>query len=157
RPGQAGAQVEPAEERLTTGGTGRGLRAGPGLERDLHACSLTRHLKMFRPRSLRENQTFTLARPGLISKCSAPARLAKTRHARLLALASSQMFGPRSLRENQICTLARSGLTGCSVRAVQLSEIMTPGVVTSLPDAASVTVAGQMRDHRVGSVVIVDQ
>jgi CBS domain-containing protein len=44
-----------------------------------------------------------------------------------------------------------------SVRAVQLSEIMTPGVVTSPPDAGAVTVARLMRDHRVGSVVIVDQ
>jgi CBS domain-containing protein len=44
-----------------------------------------------------------------------------------------------------------------SVRAVQLSEIMTPGVVTSPPDAGAVSVARLMRDHRVGSVVIVDQ
>ena len=40
---------------------------------------------------------------------------------------------------------------------MQLSEIMTPGVVTSPPDAGAVTVARLMRDHRVGSVVIVDQ
>jgi CBS domain-containing protein len=40
---------------------------------------------------------------------------------------------------------------------VHLSEIMTPRVVTSPPDAAAVSVARQMRDHRVGSVVIVDQ
>jgi CBS domain-containing protein len=40
---------------------------------------------------------------------------------------------------------------------VQLSEIMTPGVVTSAPDAGAISVARQMRDHRVGSVVIVDQ
>jgi CBS domain-containing protein len=39
---------------------------------------------------------------------------------------------------------------------VQLREIMTAGVVTSPPDAAAVSVAGQMRDRRVGSVVIVD-
>jgi CBS domain-containing protein len=40
---------------------------------------------------------------------------------------------------------------------VHLSEIMTPRVVTSPPDAEAVSVARQMRDHRVGSVVIVDQ
>jgi CBS domain-containing protein len=40
---------------------------------------------------------------------------------------------------------------------VKLSEIMTPGVVTSAPDADAVSVARLMRDHRVGSVVIVDQ
>jgi CBS domain-containing protein len=40
---------------------------------------------------------------------------------------------------------------------VQLSEIMTPGVITSPPDAGAVSVARLMRDHRVGSVVIVDQ
>jgi CBS domain-containing protein len=40
---------------------------------------------------------------------------------------------------------------------VQLSEIMTPGVVTSAPDASAESVARLMRDHRVGSVVIVDQ
>ena len=34
---------------------------------------------------------------------------------------------------------------------------MTPGVITSAPDAAAVAVARLMRDHRVGSVVIVDQ
>jgi CBS domain-containing protein len=39
---------------------------------------------------------------------------------------------------------------------VQLSEIMTTGVVTASPDASALSVAGQMRDHRVGSVVIVD-
>jgi CBS domain-containing protein len=44
-----------------------------------------------------------------------------------------------------------------SVRAVQLSEIMTAGVVTASPDASALSVAGQMRDHRVGSVVIVDR
>ena len=40
---------------------------------------------------------------------------------------------------------------------MQLSEIMTPGVVTAAPDAGAVSVARLMRDHRVGSVVIVDQ
>ena len=40
---------------------------------------------------------------------------------------------------------------------MQLSEIMTPGVVTSAPDAGAESVARLMRDHRVGSVVIVDQ
>ena len=40
---------------------------------------------------------------------------------------------------------------------MQLSEIMTAGVVTSGPDAAAASVARLMRDHRVGSVVIVDQ
>ncbi|HEX6229909.1 MAG TPA: CBS domain-containing protein [Solirubrobacterales bacterium] len=37
-----------------------------------------------------------------------------------------------------------------------LSEIMTPRVVTAAPEASSVSVARQMREHRVGSVVIVD-
>jgi CBS domain-containing protein len=37
-----------------------------------------------------------------------------------------------------------------------LSEIMTAGVITSGPDAGAAAVAGLMRDHRVGSVVIVD-
>jgi CBS domain-containing protein len=40
---------------------------------------------------------------------------------------------------------------------VQLSEIMTAGVITSPPHAEAVSVARLMRDHRVGSVVIVDQ
>jgi CBS domain-containing protein len=39
---------------------------------------------------------------------------------------------------------------------VVLSEIMTAGVVTAVPEASAVSVARQMRDHRVGSVVIVD-
>jgi CBS domain-containing protein len=39
---------------------------------------------------------------------------------------------------------------------VQISEIMTAGVVTAEPDASAISVARQMRDHRVGSVVIVD-
>jgi CBS domain-containing protein len=39
---------------------------------------------------------------------------------------------------------------------VRLSEIMTAGVVTSPPEASAASVAGLMRDHRVGSVVIVD-
>jgi CBS domain-containing protein len=39
---------------------------------------------------------------------------------------------------------------------VKLSEIMTSGVVTSPPDADAISVARLMRDHRVGSVVIVD-
>jgi CBS domain-containing protein len=39
---------------------------------------------------------------------------------------------------------------------VQLSEIMTAGVVTAVPEASAVSVARQMRDHRVGSVVVVD-
>ncbi len=43
-----------------------------------------------------------------------------------------------------------------SVRGVRLSEIMTAGVVTAPPEASAVSVARQMRDHRVGSVVIVD-
>ena len=37
-----------------------------------------------------------------------------------------------------------------------LSEIMTAGVVTAAPDASAVSFARQMRDNRVGSVVIVD-
>jgi CBS domain-containing protein len=40
---------------------------------------------------------------------------------------------------------------------VKLSEIMTPGVVTASPDTDAVAVARLMRDHRVGSVVVVDQ
>jgi CBS domain-containing protein len=39
---------------------------------------------------------------------------------------------------------------------VQLSEIMTVGVITAIPEASAVSVARQMRDHGVGSVVIVD-
>jgi CBS domain-containing protein len=39
---------------------------------------------------------------------------------------------------------------------VQLSEIMTAGVVTATPEASVISVARQMRDHQVGSVVIVD-
>jgi CBS domain-containing protein len=39
---------------------------------------------------------------------------------------------------------------------VQLSEIMTAGVVTALPDASALSAAGLMRDHQVGSVVIID-
>jgi CBS domain-containing protein len=40
---------------------------------------------------------------------------------------------------------------------VKLSEIMTAGVVTAAPEASAISVARQMRDHRVGSVVIVDR
>jgi CBS domain-containing protein len=39
---------------------------------------------------------------------------------------------------------------------VKLSEIMTPGVVTARPESGAAEVARLMRDHRVGSVVIVD-
>jgi CBS domain-containing protein len=39
---------------------------------------------------------------------------------------------------------------------VRLSEIMTPGVVTATVEASALDVARLMRDHRVGSVVIVD-
>jgi CBS domain-containing protein len=39
---------------------------------------------------------------------------------------------------------------------VRLSEIMTAGVVTAAPEASAISVARQMRDNRVGSVVIVD-
>jgi CBS domain-containing protein len=39
---------------------------------------------------------------------------------------------------------------------VQLREIMTAGVVTAAADARSLDVARLMRDHGVGSVVIVD-
>lgn len=39
---------------------------------------------------------------------------------------------------------------------MQLAEIMTTGVVTASPEASAVSVARQMRDNRVGSVVIVD-
>ncbi len=49
-----------------------------------------------------------------------------------------------------------ASLIGCSVRAVRLSEIMTEGVVTASPQESAVAVARLMRDHRVGSVVIVD-
>jgi CBS domain-containing protein len=40
---------------------------------------------------------------------------------------------------------------------VRLSEIMTAGVVTAGTQASALEVARLMRDHRVGSVVIVDQ
>jgi CBS domain-containing protein len=46
--------------------------------------------------------------------------------------------------------------TAGSVRRVRLREIMTAGVVTAPPDASALSVARLMRDHRVGSVVIVD-
>ncbi len=39
---------------------------------------------------------------------------------------------------------------------MQLREIMTAGVVTAPPEASVVSVARQMRDSRVGSVVVVD-
>ncbi len=39
---------------------------------------------------------------------------------------------------------------------MELREIMTPGVVTAAPEASAISVARQMREHRVGSVVIVD-
>jgi CBS domain-containing protein len=39
---------------------------------------------------------------------------------------------------------------------MQLREIMTAGVVTAEPEASAISVAWQMRDNRVGSVVIVD-
>jgi CBS domain-containing protein len=39
---------------------------------------------------------------------------------------------------------------------VRLSEIMTSGVVTAGAEASALEVARLMRDHRVGSVVIVD-
>ena len=39
---------------------------------------------------------------------------------------------------------------------MQLDEIMTASVVTAPPDASAVAVARLMRDHGVGSVVIVD-
>jgi signal-transduction protein with cAMP-binding, CBS, and nucleotidyltransferase domain len=40
---------------------------------------------------------------------------------------------------------------------VRLSEIMTAGVVTASPEASAISVARQMRDNRVGSVVLVDR
>ena len=39
---------------------------------------------------------------------------------------------------------------------MKLSEIMTTGVVTATPEESAVSVAKQMRDRRVGSVVVVD-
>lgn len=39
---------------------------------------------------------------------------------------------------------------------MQLREIMTAGVITAAPEASAISVAQQMREHRVGSVVIVD-
>ena len=39
---------------------------------------------------------------------------------------------------------------------MQLREIMTSGVVTAAPDASAAEVAQQMRDHNVGSVVIIE-
>lgn len=43
-----------------------------------------------------------------------------------------------------------------SVRTVKLAEIMTSGVVTAPAEASVLDVARMMREHRVGSVVIVD-
>jgi len=39
---------------------------------------------------------------------------------------------------------------------MHLGEIMTPGVVTAAPEASAISAAEDMRDRRVGSVVIVD-
>ena len=39
---------------------------------------------------------------------------------------------------------------------MQLAELMTAGVVTATPESSVLSVARQMRDNRVGSVVIVD-
>lgn len=39
---------------------------------------------------------------------------------------------------------------------MRLSEIMTPGVVTAPVETSALEVARLMRDHRVGSVVVVD-
>lgn len=39
---------------------------------------------------------------------------------------------------------------------MRLSEIMTAGVVTAAPETSAVEAARLMRDHRVGSVIIVD-
>ncbi|MGH2973345.1 MAG: CBS domain-containing protein [Solirubrobacterales bacterium] len=39
---------------------------------------------------------------------------------------------------------------------MRLEEIMTAGVITAPPEASAISVARQMRDRRVGSVVIVD-
>lgn len=39
---------------------------------------------------------------------------------------------------------------------MKLAEIMTSGVVTATPEASALSIARQMRDRRVGSVVIVD-
>ncbi len=39
---------------------------------------------------------------------------------------------------------------------MKLREIMTAGVVTATPASSAISVARQMRDNRVGSVVIVD-
>jgi CBS domain-containing protein len=39
---------------------------------------------------------------------------------------------------------------------VQLSEIMTSGVITAAPEESAISVARMMRDHQVGSVVVVD-
>jgi CBS domain-containing protein len=39
---------------------------------------------------------------------------------------------------------------------VRLNEIMTRGVVTATPEQSALSVARLMREHRVGSVVIVD-
>jgi CBS domain-containing protein len=43
-----------------------------------------------------------------------------------------------------------------TLAAVQLREIMTPGVVTAELDTDVLAIAQLMRDHRVGSVVICD-
>jgi CBS domain-containing protein len=39
---------------------------------------------------------------------------------------------------------------------VRLSEIMTSGVVTATPETSALDIARLMREHRVGSVVVVD-
>ena len=39
---------------------------------------------------------------------------------------------------------------------MRLNEIMTAGVVTATPETSALDVARLMRDHRVGSVVVVD-
>jgi CBS domain-containing protein len=39
---------------------------------------------------------------------------------------------------------------------VRLKELMTATVVTATPDRSAISVARSMRDHRVGSVVLVD-
>jgi CBS domain-containing protein len=48
------------------------------------------------------------------------------------------------------------GVHADSVRSVRISEIMTQAVITAPADASCLEVARLMRDHRVGSVVVVD-
>lgn len=59
-----------------------------------------------------------------------------------------------------MCSLTAAGKSQIRVhryrKGMKLAELMTAGVVTATPEASAVSVARQMRDNRVGSVVVVD-